>query len=404
MSSNGKHVMEVRLVPEIGGDGNVARVLGISRDVSSRHQAEEERLRLQQQLEETRRAVSASRLGTTVAHEFNNVLMSISPFAEIIARTDKENERLQKAAAHIRNAIARGRRVTQDIMRFTRPAAPALRTIELATWLPAIVQSLQDASVGMTVHVPARPLYADVDPQQLEQVVANLVLNAREALADSGGSEIEVRLTSSDDSIRLTVRDDGPGIAPENLDKLFEPFFTTKRKGTGLGLPVVRQIVERHHGTVEVESHGNAGTTFVVTLPPAAAPPARRDVEVEQTIRGRQVLLVEDEIAVAEGMVALLQEGAAEVRVAPTGLSAVVALEQQLPEAVLLDVGLPDIDGVDLFSLLRKRWPGLPIVFSTGHGDQARLDEMLRLPHVGHLVKAFDLDELTVAVANAIAE
>jgi PAS domain S-box-containing protein len=404
MSSNGEHVMEVRLVPEADADGKVAHVLSISRDVTARQQAKEERGRLQQQLDETRRIASTSRLGTTVAHEFNNVLMSIAPFAEIIARTDKDNERLQKAAAHIRNAIARGRRVTQDIMRYTRPAAPARRTIDLATWLPAIVQStIHDPSVEVTVSVPEAPLYADADPKQLEQVVANLLLNAREALAGSCGNNIDVRLANSDDAIRLTIRDNGSGVAPENLDKLFEPFFTTKRTGTGLGLPVVQQIVERHHGTIEVESQKNAGATFIVTLPPAAAPPANRDAEVGQTIRGRQVLLVEDEVAVADGMVALLHEGSAEVRVAATGHSAVVALEQQLPEAVLLDVGLPDIDGIELFSLVRQRWPRLPIIFSTGHGDQARLNEMLRQPHVGHLVKPFDLDELTVAVANAIA-
>src|SRR5206468_5424471 len=122
-----------------------------------------------------------------------------------------------------------------------------------------------------------------------------------------------------------------------------------------------------------------------------------------QTIRERSLLLVEDEIAVAEGIVALLEAGAATVDVAPTGRQAVESLERRLPEAVLLDVGLPDIDGVDLFALMRLHWPKLPIVFSTGHGDQARLESMLRLPHVAHLVKPFDLEDLTVAVASAIA-
>jgi CheY-like chemotaxis protein len=259
------------------------------------------------------------------------------------------------------------------------------------------------SALCIEVDVPAPPLHADVDTQQLEQVVANLLINAREALADQPNGTIRVQLASGGASLRLRIEDNGPGISPECLDKVFEPFFTTKRSGTGLGLAVAQQIVERHGGAITVESSGLLGTAFVITLPHAGAPLARPTPAVEQTIRGRQLLLVEDEVAVADGIVALLDAGAADVRVAPTGQLAVAALEHQLPEAVLLDVGLPDIDGVDLFALMRLHWPKLPIIFSTGHGDQARLEEMLRLPHVGHLVKPFDLDDLTVAVASAIA-
>lgn len=370
-----------------------------------RRRAEEERASLQEQLEQTRRAASVSRLGTTVAHEFNNVLMSISPFAEIISRGSRSDERLLKAATYIRSAIERGRRVTQDIMRFTRPAEPARRTIDIATWLPGIVQStLQGSSVRRSVDVPEPPLYANVDPPQLEQVVANVLINAREAMADRDEGGIRVSLSSAHGAIRLRVDDDGCGISPENVDKLFEPFFTTKRSGTGLGLAVAQQIIEKHGGTLEVISRGSAGTAFVINLPPAVQLPVLPVAVIDQSIRGRRLLLVEDEMAVADGMVALLESGEAAVRVAATGRQAVSVLEHESPDAVLLDVGLPDIDGVDLFGLIRKRWPALPIIFSTGHGDQARLDEMLRLPHVGHLVKPFGLDDLTVAVANAIAE
>lgn len=403
-SGNGRAIVEVRLVPERDEQRKVVGVLGISRDVTERRHAEQERARLQEQLEQTRRAASVSRLGTTVAHEFNNVLMSISPFAEIIARSAKDDERLLKASGHIRNAIARGRRVTQDIMRFTRPAEPARRTIDLATWLPNVIAStIQSPNLQVALDMPEPPLYAEVDPQQLEQVVANVLLNAKDALAESGGSRIVVKLEAEDAAIHLRIEDDGGGISDENIDKVFEPFFTTKRSGTGLGLAVARQIIERHGGTMSAGSRPGLGTTFSIKLPHAGRALPQPTPSIDQTIRGRRLLLVEDEIAVADGIVALLEAGAATVNVAPTGREAVMALEKQLPEAVLLDVGLPDIDGVDLFSLMRLHWPKLPIIFSTGHGDQARLEEMLRLPHVGHLVKPFDLDDLTSAVAGAIA-
>lgn len=403
-SMDGKFLLEVRLVPEFNEAHNVSRVLGISRDVTARRQAEEEHAQLHELLEQTRRATSVSRLGTTVAHEFNNVLMSISPFAEVIARSSKDDPRLLKAATYIRSAVVRGRRVTQDIMRYTRPAAPAPRTLDLATWLPRIVETaVHGSSLSLTLDVARSPVYAEVDPQQMEQAVTNLLLNAREALADGEG-RIHVRVTADEDKVQISVTDNGSGISSENLEKVFDPFFTTKRAGnTGLGLPVARQIVERHHGSIEVRSGNGDGTTFVITLPSPDASAAQQVPAVEETIRGRRLLLIEDEPAVSDGLVALIEAGSANVRVAQTGESALSELETQLPEAVLLDVGLPDVDGVELFAVMRTRYPRLPIIFSTGHGDQARLDEMLRLPHVGHLVKPYDLEELTAAVANAIA-
>ena len=328
--------------------------------------------------------------------------MSISPFAEIIARTAKDDPRLLKAATYIRSAIGRGKRVTQDIMRYTRPAYPALRTLDLAAWLPRVVQNaMQGSEIPLTLDVPDGSLYAEIDPGQLEQVVTNLLLNARESMATGGAGGIRVRLAANDQGLQISVADDGPGIPPDNFDKLFDPFFTTKRTGTGLGLPVARQIVERHHGTIDVRNGNGEGTVFVINLPLPATSDAEPEPLVEETIRGRRLLLVEDEQAVSDGLVALMESGSAEVRVAASGKSALTELEAQLPEAVLLDVGLPDVDGVEFFAVVRGRWPRLPVIFSTGHGDQARLDEMLRLPHVGHLMKPYDLNELTAAVANA---
>jgi CheY-like chemotaxis protein len=247
------------------------------------------------------------------------------------------------------------------------------------------------------------PVAARIDPQQLEQVVVNLLMNARDAITAAGGEgRIHVRLAGDSTSVRLRVEDDGCGIPAENLDKLFEPFFTTKRSGAGLGLPVVQQILERHHGRITVEPQPVRGSAFVVTLPRAedlqeAVPAAEVDLV------GRHVLVIEDEPAVADGIVDLLDAAGLMVRVASSGAAALEMIEAELPEVAMLDVGLPDIDGVDLFAAIRERWPALPILFSTGHGDQARLDQLLRQPHVGHLVKPFGMHEMTVALASALA-
>jgi PAS domain S-box-containing protein len=401
-TKNGNFIIDVRIVPEKDAEGHVACAIAISRDITARRRAEEERTRLLRQLEETRRATSVSRLGTTVAHEFNNVLMSISPFAEIIARAANTDERLLKAASYIRSAIARGRRVTQDIMRFTRPAEPSLRIIDVAQWLPAVVQTALHSGISVTLEIAA-PLYAEADPLQLEQAVTNLLLNARDAVQESGSGGIRVRARAQEGTTVLTIEDDGRGIAAENLDKIFEPFFTTRRSGAGLGLAVVQQIVERHHGTIRAESPAGRGATFVITLPAPAAPADPGLGGVEHSLAGCRLLLVEDEAAIAEGLTSLLSNGGAVVQVAGTGAAALARLDHDLPDAILLDVGLPDMDGVEVFAAIRKRWPRLPVVFTTGHADQARLEGMLELPHVGHLVKPFEIDDLAAAIASAIA-
>jgi PAS domain S-box-containing protein len=403
-SKNGQFIIDVRVVPEKDADGRVACAMAISRDITARRRGDEERIRLAEQLEQTRRAASVSRLGTTVAHEFNNVLMSISPFAEIIARAANTDQRLLKAAGYIRSAITRGRRVTQDIMRFTRPAEPSLRILDLTKWLPPVVQTaLQPGSIPVTVEIAA-PLYAEADPGQLEQAVTNLLLNARDAVQETDGGGIRVHAGQAEGSIVLTIEDDGRGIAPENLDKIFEPFFTTRRSGAGLGLAVVQQIVERHHGSIRAESLAGQGAAFVITLPAPAAPGDADSQDDQRSLDGCRLLLVEDEAPIAEGLTALLVAGGADVRVARTGGAALADIgNDDLPDAVLLDVGLPDMDGVEVFATVRKRWPQLPIVFTTGHADQARLQGMLEQPHVGHLVKPFELDDLVAAIASTIA-
>jgi CheY-like chemotaxis protein/anti-sigma regulatory factor (Ser/Thr protein kinase) len=258
------------------------------------------------------------------------------------------------------------------------------------------------ANVPLLLEIPPAPIYADIDPEQLDQAVTNLVFNARDAMAGRTIGVIRVRLSATGNEVSISVEDDGPGIPAENVDKLFEPFFTTKRSGTGLGLAVVKQIVERHHGRIETENREGGGASFTISIPTRVqlAPP--HEVPRPESVRGLRLLLVEDESDVAEGIRLLLQDVRANVRTAPDGAAAIRELEAEVPDVVLLDVGLPDIDGLQLFGQIRLRWPSLPIVFSTGHGDQARLDEVLRGPRVGHVIKPYGLDELLTAIVKSL--
>ena len=237
------------------------RVVGTVQDVT-------ERRRLEQQVEQERRVSSLGRVTATMAHEFNNVLMAIQPFAEIIKRRAGDDKTVQNAVASIAGALQRGRNVAGDILRMTHPGQPVLRTIDLVPFLQAAARELSTSlpsRVKVEVRVQETPLFADVDQFQMQQVLTNLALNAADAMP--AGGTLTICAERVNGSIEIAVADTGEGIAPENLGRVFEPLFTTKRTGTGLGLAVVSQLVVLNHGTVSVESRVGEGTVFRIVLP-----------------------------------------------------------------------------------------------------------------------------------------
>jgi CheY-like chemotaxis protein len=202
--------------------------------------------------------------------------------------------------------------------------------------------------------------------------------------------------------LHIAVEDHGCGMPPETLRHIFEPLFTTKRNGTGLGLAVTHQVVMRHGGQLFVESTPNAGTTFHIFLPLAGSAaeshrPRRKLMRRPSAIR--RVLLVEDEPAVASGLSRLLEAEGMEVNVVYEGASVNTAIERLGPDVVVLDIGLPDMEGTQVYARIADRFPGLPVLFSTGHGgDEQHLEQFLSRPNVGLLMKPYDVRKLLEAL------
>ncbi len=409
-----------------GTDGSVDYLSTIAHDMTAHDEAEKERHRMERQLEQVRRVDSLGRVAATVAHEFNNVLMGIQPFAEVIGRRAGGDERIAKAAEQITSSVRRGKRVTEEILRFTRAIAPVLHVVDLGTWLKEIEPELREIAgdrVEVIVSPPPEGVFASCDSAQMQQVITNLVINARDAMPGGGAVTLAIAATTRTDSFLLgrsgreasppeherfallTVRDGGSGIAPEMLDQIFDPFVTTKRTGTGLGLAVARQIVTQHGGFISAESDPDRGMAFHILLPqidearstPVADAPAH-------TRRGyvRQLLLVEDEAPVAEGLSGLLELENIAVRVVERGREVVRAIEELAPDAVVLDLTLPDMDGRDVFALIKARWPDLPVVFSSGHGGEGILTNELAHDHVGFLQKPYNVAALIAAIERVL--
>lgn len=370
---------------------------------------------LQRQLERERRLSSLGHLAASIAHEFNNVMMGIQPFAEQLAR--KSDPDFQRAVGHIGNCVKRGKRVTEEILRFTRTPEPILKTVPAHPWIEEVIAQVQPL-FGPEIHFTyecGRELAFIGDSSQLSQVMVNLLLNARDAMVDGGRLTLNIQPATHNDHlaggdprnfVHISLSDTGCGMSRETMLRIFEPFFTTKRSGTGLGLAIVHQAVKAHKGQVWVESEEGKGTTFHLLLaraPRSAESPSDPSKTAgTNQVRGKTIVVVEDDQIVAEGIAAMLISEEARVEIVNEGQKAVAAIGALNPDAVLLDLSLPDMSGEAVYAAIADRWPDLPVIFSTGHGDRSKLATALSHPNVRFLQKPYDsrtlLEEL-VAIA-----
>ncbi len=391
-------------------DGEARGAVVTFRDVTRRNVLERE-------LERAQRLSSIGQLAATVAHEFNNVLMGISPFMEVINRRAGNDEQLRSVSDHIQQALHRGKQITREILKFAQAPEPELRPIQLSKLLESSLPELR-AIAGPRVRVqitgdPAN-LATRVDPTQVHQALSNLVSNARDAMKGDGTIEIEAALPEPGevpqltpaDWIRISVKDHGAGIPPEIRERIFEPLYTTKQAGgTGLGLAVVQQVVTKHGGLIEVDSILGYGTAFRLYFRRCDPPEESTAAESQRSRRAaRTILLVEDDENVSAGLAAVLEFEGIDTHVVARGGEAEEAVARLHPDAVVLDRGLPDMDGLEVSRVLLARWPGLPLIFSTGHGGREDIEELAKNPHVAYLLKPYSVSVLLDALDQILPE
>lgn len=403
--------VEMRVAPMVGLDGIHIGAVVTFHDITERREIE----RIKEL--ERKRIGGLGRLAANVAHEFNNVLMGVQPFAQLLLRANTA-PKTQNWARQILESIARGKRITDEILRFARPAEIDSESISIQGWLDSMSHEIS-GFVGdrkFILRTPAEPLFIEGDRLQMTQVVINLVKNACDAMPDGGSLTISAEpvysyqrfpfatLTTPDRFVHLTIQDTGYGIPADVLPHIFEPLFTTKRnRGTGLGLAIVEQVVSRHGGQIFVESTAGRGTVFHLILP-AALPDVVTPciVSSKPRLAAGRLLLVEDDAAVGAGIAAILEEAGIDVRTVATAGEAIIAVDNELPDAVIFDIDLPDMDGILAYRNIAARWPGLPVIFSSGHGDEAKIGDLLEQHHVRFLRKPYDADALLGSLAEVV--
>jgi two-component system, cell cycle sensor histidine kinase and response regulator CckA len=408
----GERVLHLRGQRVLDQRGQAVRIAGVVQDVT-------ERRRLETRLLQAERVSSLGRLAASVAHEFNNILMGIQPFVDLLIKRAGTEPTVKLAAPRIADAVARGKRITQEILQFTRIAEPSRVAVEVTEWLQAFEPELmQLAGTNVTVTIETEPsLTMLADAHQLRQVFSNLVINAHHAMPNGG--RLEVRAAGDTirdgndrpiDAVHFTIRDTGVGMEQETLRYIFEPLFTMKKAGgTGLGLAVASQVVLQHEGHIYVESALGEGATFHILIPASTTPVAEARQEAplphSHSLRpGLHVTLVEDDDSVGEGLSAILDLEGISVDWVRLGAEAVARIAARPPDAVIFDLGLPDVDGITLYEEIATRWPELPVIFSTGHGDGNLLKKNNHSKRrVGYLQKPYDSDALLAALEEVLS-
>jgi PAS domain S-box-containing protein len=398
----GERIFHLRAQRVLDARGNAVRIAGVVQDVT-------ERRRLENRLLQAERVSSLGRLAASVAHEFNNVLMGIQPFVDLLTRKAGSDPTVKVAAPRIADAVARGKRITQEILRFTRIAEPARTALNVADWLQAFqpeLEQLAGPNVKVTVEA-GESLTMLADAHQLRQVFANMVVNAHHAMPHGG--RLEVRAVADSmrngndrpvDAVHFTICDTGVGMPQETLRYIFEPLFTTKKMGgTGLGLAVASQVVQQHEGHIYAESAPGEGTTFHIVLPAAsdssvAAVPQPAPSRNHTLPPDLHITMIEDDDSVGAGLAAILDYEGISVDWVRLGADAVERIAARVPDAVIFDLGLPDVDGIKLYEEISTRWPDLPVLFSTGHGDENVLKNHRAGNHIGYLQKPYESDAL----------
>ncbi len=409
------HVIDLRGVP---------CVLSSINDITERKRGEQEREKLQLQLAQSQKMESVGRLAGGVAHDFNNML------GIILANCDFALEHLEPGRPpssellEIRKAAQHSVELTRQLLTFARKQVVSPRVLELNDTVAGMLKMLRRL-IGEDIELAWRPGQeagaVRMDPTQLDQILTNLCVNARDAIAgvgrvvistshrrlEAGAFEASPDAAPGDFAV-LTVTDDGCGMDEKTVSSLFEPFFTTKPQGqgTGLGLSTVHGIVKQNHGQIQVHSRPGAGTTFEIWLPQVPSQVRRKRITMEMKVAGgaETILMVEDEEPLLRVVRRMLERLGYQVLAYPgptEALEAITSLESRI-DLLMTDVVMPGMNGKELAHRIRERFPGIRFLFMSGYTANIIESHGLLDEGVHFLHKPFSPLELAAGVRKAL--
>lgn len=408
--------VSVSISPIRNRAGTIVGASVVARDITARKRQEEHLRKIEERFQQDQRLQSLGQLAGGVAHDFNNLLTAIIGFADLLTDQISGDHAAGKNLARIHSAAQRATELTRQLMLFSRGEVICTQTMDLNT---AVTDALGILSrtLGENIEVIERPtpqpLLIDANSGQIQQVIINLAINARDAMPNGGILVIQTDVVTLAEPaeydlhpplpagryVQLLVSDTGQGMSREVAAHIFEPFYTTKAigKGTGLGLAIVYGIVTDAGGSISVYSEVNMGTTFRTYLPivqgriPSAEIPS---VVQPEPGHGQTILLVEDDEDIRQVVTRILDHGGYRVLSAASGAEALEFYRSESCHLLLTDVVMPEMTGPHLGELLRERDPNLPILYMSGYNPGLLTRDHTRAEGTGFIEKPFSVDGL----------
>jgi PAS domain S-box-containing protein len=421
-------ILDRGAILEWNNNGKPIHGAGTTLDISLRKQAEDERIETEERFRQAQKMEAIGTLAGGMAHDMNNVLGAIVGLTELIKDDTRPDDERYEDLKSILLATRRGRSLTQNLLGFARKGKYRKERVSLNRTVEEVAQLLErtiNKTIVIETHLSKRLADIEGDSSQLSHLLMNLCINAADAIVSNGRIVISTENTIVDERsatanndlmpghyIELSVNDNGCGIDKNTLNRIFEPFFTTKKpgKGTGLGLAMAYGSVQEHGGTMIVDSTPGEGTTVSIFLPTIATATQPDDIvattNAHQPTKGKgRVLMVDDEKMIRQIGRRMLERMGFEVSTAKNGAEAVnIYKEDKNIDLVMLDLGMPVMDGTECFKRIREINPQARVLIVSGFAEHQNTADLLEQGAMGLLQKPFSAQGFNDAVTAAMGE
>jgi PAS domain S-box-containing protein len=411
-----RNFSETSALPIRNERGEIIGFRGITRDLTERKKAEEERKQLEQKAQFASRLASVGELASGVAHEINNPLTGVIGYAHLLLARKDISRDVRRDLEIINEGAQRVAGIVKKLLTFARQAKPEQRYVDIneliRNTLDLRAYELAASNIKVSLQLTRDMPMTIADPGQLQQVFLNLVINAETEMKlayDRGRLSIKTEKVKS--TLRITFKDTGPGIARENLETIFDPFFTTREvgQGTGLGLSVCHGIVTEHKGRIWAESEPGKGAAFIVELPITTEEKqlelAEPVVAEPQKITKAKILIVDDEPVIRQFISQVLGEQGHAIETVDNAADALVKVKSKRYRLILLDIKMPGMSGIELYKRFQKIAPSLTkrVVFITGDVMGKRTLAFIDKTKTPYMMKPFNARELKTQINRILA-
>ncbi len=375
-----------------------------------------EKKELEVEIFNKRRLESLGVLAGGIAHDFNNLLTAILANLNI-AREYKDINKINELLADAESATERARSLTQQLLTFSKGGEPILKVLKLSDFVKKTTDFLlSGTNIGIEYKIEENLWKVKADKGQLGQVLENIVINAKQAMSKNGKLVIEITNQELDNGmgkqekfIKMNIRDNGKGIAKENINKIFDPYFTTKKSGNGLGLASVYSIIRKHKGVISVQSEINKGTTFTIYLPAVEENTEREEnSNIEFSVREKRILIMDDEEMILNISRKLFKYIGFKVTTAKNGEELLAEYEKSLKSGGVFDVVIMDLTihggmgGEEAISELLKLDKNVVAIVSSGYSNSPIMASYQEYGFKGCLVKPYKLDDIKILLNNIL--